>query len=271
MKKYIMTALLFISGSLNLLMAQTTEKKPSPQWWVNSSLNDTVDQYLFHVEGQYSYTKMSGAIEGEMQSGGARITVRKNIFTNHTDYMIDKMNLMIPSFGMKYNSEAHAFTDYLDVDITTLLYSEAGVIWERDNSLLIKNRYSFYAGAGLNGLISQKHYLKVLAALGRISQDYTIPVDNINVVKGAYSAFYLRQNYKYVMNQSLSLIEQAYYLTDMNHSNRYRMSVSVNLNIGIIEPVSLMLGYNYKYDKESELLGAVGKNITQTIGVNISL
>lgn len=272
MNRFFTMAVFIMCAALNLVKAQSTaEKKPLPQWWVNSSLADSVDEYLFHGEGQYSYAKMSGAIEGEMHAGGAKLTVRKDIFTNHTEYMIDKMNLMLKVQGMNYKTESQAFTDFLDVDITRLLYGEAGFIWERDNSLLINNRYSLYAGAGLNGMISEKHYLKILFAAGRINQDYTIPVDGINVVKGMYTAFYIRQNYKYVMDQRFSLIEQAYYLTNINHSDRYRMSLSLNLNVVIIQPVSLMLGYNYKYDRESELLGAVGKNTTQTIGISISL
>jgi hypothetical protein len=271
MKKYITTVLFIICSSLNFIMAQTaTEKKPSPQWWLNSSLADTTDQYLFHVEGQFSYTKMTGAIEGEMQSGDVRVAIRKNIFTHQTEYMIDKMNLMLESFGMNYSSESQTFTDYLDVDITRLLYSEGGFIWERDNSLLIKNRYSLYVGAGLNGLIFEQHYLKILVALGRIDQDHSIPVDDIDVVKGVYAAFYVRQHYKYVIDQRFSFMEQSYFLTNMNRSDRYRMSVSLNFSIGIIQPVSLIFGYTYKYDKESELLGAIAKNTTQTIGINVS-
>ena len=272
MHKSLTILLIIFCCSQNLITAQTTaEKKPSPQWWLNSSLADTVNQWLFHVEGQYSYTNMTGAIEGEMNSVVSRVVVRKNIFTHHTEYMLDKMSLALKSLGMNYAYESHAFTDYLDVDLTRLFYSEAGFIWERDNSIYIKNRYSWYAGAGLNGLIFEKHYLKVLVALGRINQEYTIPVDGFDVVQGAYTAFYVRQNYKYVMNERLSFIEQAYYLTNMTDAGRYRMSVGLNLSIGIVQPVSLVLGYTYKFDKESELLGAIPTNTTQTIGINISL
>jgi len=270
--KYLAAVLIIICSSLNFITAQSAaKKKPSPQWWLNSSLADKIDRYLFHVEGQFNYAKMTGAIEGEMQSGSAKIAIRKNIFTLQAEYIIDKINLTIKSFGMNYAAKLHAFTNYLDVGITRLLYSEAGFIWESDDSLLIKNRYTLYAGAGLNGLIFKKHYLKILIALGKINQYYTIPVDDIDVVKGAYSAFYVRQRYKYVIDQRFSFMEEAYYQANLNYSNRYRMGVSLNFSISIIQPVSLILGYNYKYDKESELIGAIAKNSTQTIGFNVSL
>jgi hypothetical protein len=272
MNKYLTILLIVVCGSVNLITAQTTgEKAPLPQWWLYSSLADSIDRFLFHVEGQYSYSKMSGSIEGETQSGAARVAIRKNIFTNHTEYMIDKMNLMLQALRMNYVTESQVFTNYLDVDLTRLLFGEVGFIWERDHSLLIKNRYSFYAGLGLNGLIFEKHYLKVLAAIGRIDQDYTIPVDNINVIKGAYTPFYMRQQYKYIIDQTFSVTEFAYYLADLNDADRYRMGLNLSLNILIVKPVSLVLSYAYKFDKESELLGAIPRNTTQTIGVNVSL
>lgn len=272
MKIYFTIILILVSGSLCMLNAQTiVEKKPSPQWWLYSSLNDSLDRFLIHVEGQYSYTKISGAIDGKMQSGGVRIAVRKNIITNHTEYILDKMDLTLKMLGMNYSTESQVFTDYINVDITPLLFAEGGFIWERDNSLLIDNRYSFYVGIGVNGLITEKQYLKILAAIGRISQDYVIPVDNIDVVKGSYEAFYFRQSYKYIIDQRLSVTEQAYYLTNLNSTERYRIGVNLSLSILIVQPVSLILSYAYKYDKESQLLGAIPKNTTQTISVNISL
>jgi hypothetical protein len=272
MKKYMIMVFIIICSSSNLLTAQTdTEKKPSPQWWMKSSLADTIDQLLFHGEGRYSYTKMTGAIEGEMHSGGAKIAIRKNIFTHQTEYVLDKMNLMLKSFGMNYISESHAFSDYLDVDITQLLFSEGGFIWERDNTLMLNNRYTWYIGVGLNSPIVENHFINILVALGRISQDYTIPVDNIDVVKGAYSALYFKQNYKYRLDQRFSFVEQAYLLANLNYSNRYRMSLNLNFNINIIQPVSLVLGYSYKYDKENELLGAIATNTKQSIGIEVSL
>jgi hypothetical protein len=272
MKKHLLTILFILCSCGIIVKAQTAAGgSPSPQWWLSSSLIDTADNYLFHFEGQYSYTKMTGSMDGETHTGGIKVALRKNIFTNQAEYAIDKMNLNIKMLGMYFASETHAFTDYIDIDITPLLFAEGGFIWERDNSLYIKNRYSWYAGGGLNGLIYEKHFLKLLVALGRIDQSYTIPVDDIDVVKGAYTAFYIRQRYKYQMDERLSILMQAYYLTNINQSERYRLSASMNLIIGIINPVSLVLGYSYKYDKEAELLKAGATNTIQSLGINISL
>ena len=271
MKKFILAILFIVSGCLSSTAAQTVEKKPSPQWWLSSSFADTVEQYLFHAEAQYSYTKMSGTIAGEMHSGKVSTAVRKSIFTLHADYFIDKTDLSLKSLGMNYLASSQAFTSYLDVDATPLLYGEGGFIWEKDNTLYLKNRYTFYIGAGLNGIIYKQHYLKILFAAGTINQQYTVPVGNFDVVKGAHSAFYIKQQYKYVINPILSFMEEAYYLNDIDYTNRYRLGVILNVRVIVAEPVALMLGYNYRFDKESELLGAIPKNTTQSIGVMLNL
>jgi Protein of unknown function, DUF481 len=272
MKKFITAFLIILCTSLNFISAQTSvEKKPSPQWWLNSALADTIDQYLFHVEANYNYSKMTGAMSGEIQSGSVNAVVRKEFITGHTEIYIDKTDLVIQSLGMNYNVASDAFTEYLDADITRLLYGEAGYIWERDNTLYIQNRNSWYAGLGLNGLICEQHYLKILFALGTVNQNYSIPVDFINVVKGAHSAFYCRQKYKYVITPVFSLMEDAYYLNYFDYSNRYRLGINLNFIIQVVKPLSIVIGYNYKFDKENSLLGIIPTNTTQTIGFNISL
>lgn len=272
MKKYFVVVLIIIYGSFAKMQAQAADdKKPLPQWWLGSSLADSTKGYLFHVEGQYSYTNMTGPIEGDMQSGGLKAAIRKGTFTNNIDYSMDKMNLKIQLLRMKYSTESQRFIDYLDIDITRLIYAETGVIWERDNTTLIKNRYSMYAGTGLNGLIAEKHYMKLLIAAGRINPEYSIPVDHIDVVKEAFQAFYIRQHYKYVPDRRFALMEDAYYFINMNKTNRYRMGVNLNMSICIVDPVSLVLGYSYKFDSEAELLGAIPKSTLQSIGLNVSL
>jgi hypothetical protein len=274
MKNYFIFVLITVCISLNISAQTAPEKKPSTQWWMGSALADSViDHFRFHVEGQYSYTKTTGMNEGEVQSGGGKSIIRNSIFTNHTEYMIEKTNMTSNVFGVisSYLTNSQVFTDYLDVDVTKLIYFEGGYIWERDNAYELENRNSIYLGAGLNGLIYDKHYLKLLLAYGDVNQDYMIPVDNYNLVKGAHTVFYIRQNYKLVMSPVLSFSEDSYYLTNTQQTERYRMGYGLNLSIMIIQPVSLYIGYNYRYDSEIEMVGLIGKNTVQTLGVNISL
>ncbi len=262
---------IMIFTSLNIIKAQSGAGKPPKQWWLQNSFADTVQGFLYHAEARYNYTKMTGNIAGEIQSGQVSAAVRRSIVTLNAIYFLDKTDIALKNFGMSYVSKSQTFTGYADVDLNAFLFCEGGFIWERDNMLYLRNRYTLYAGLGFNGNIHQKHYLKVLLAVGNIDQDYTIPVDNLDVIKGAHSAFYIRQHYKFIMNPVLSLMEEAYYLNEIKYSNRYRLGVIVNLNISVVKPVSLVLSYNYKFDKESELLGAVPTNTIESIGVMISL
>jgi len=274
MNKYFISVLIIICISFNITSPQTAkEKKTSSQWWLNNSLADTIDYFLAHVEAQYSYAKTTGMNEGEIQSGAAKLIIRKNIFTHHTEYMIDKTNMVSNTFGVisSYLTNLQIFTDYIDVDITKLVFCEGGYIWERDNSLVLQNRNSIYAGAGLNGLIYEKHYLKLLLAYGSVNQDYTIPVGHLNLVKGEHPVFYVRQNYKYVVNPIFSFIENTYYMINTHETKRYRLGFDLNLSIIIVKPVSLYLGYIYRYDREIDMVGLIGKNTRQSVGINISL
>jgi hypothetical protein len=266
--KIIIIVLIIICSLSDYLPAQTAASNIPPNWWLTHSIADTTTQYLYHVEVQYSYTKMTGAIEGEIQSGSGNLVIRKNIITLHTLYFLDKTRLSLK--GMKYSIVSHAFTGFLDVGITRLLYFEGGFIWERDNINYILNRYTLYTGIGLNSLLYKQHYLKVLFAAGRINQDYSIPVDNIDVIKGMHWAYYINQQYRFIMNSFISFIEQAYYFNNIGYSDRYRLGVILSLNIAVIEPVSFTLGYNYKLDKESEYLGGFPTNTRQMIGLHIS-
>ena len=167
MKKPLVLLVILLLGIVNAATAQTAPPhQPAPQWWFTSALADTTNRWLFHAEGQYSYSKMTGATDGETQSGGARVAIRKSIFTHQSVYKIDKMNMALKSLGMSYSTESQVFSDYLDVDITPLVYGEAGFIWERDNTILLKNRYTGYGGVGVNGVLFEKHSVNMLAAVG---------------------------------------------------------------------------------------------------------
>jgi hypothetical protein len=271
MKNFLASAVIIMCGMLNDVSAQTVpEKQPSPEWWLRSAKADSVERYLFHIEGTIGYSKMTGSTVGETHTGGGRAALRKNAVTLKSVYRIDKMSMSFPAMGLNYSSESQLFSTCLDVDVTPLLYGEIGGIWERDNTIFIKNRYSAYAGAGLNGMVSEKHFLDVLLAVGRIDQNYFIPVDGVDVVKGAYSAFYARQQYKLTLDERFSFVEQATYLTNLSYAKRYRISASLDVVIGILRPVSLVFGFTYKFDKESELLGAIATNTTQNIGIRVS-
>jgi hypothetical protein len=246
--------------------------KPHEKWWLQSSLADTTKSLLFHASGKYSYTKMKGALSGEMQTGDINLAERQRIITNFSAYGIDKMDLTlkVPT-AINFNTTSYYFTDYIDVDITKVLFGQIGFIWERDNILLIQNRYSYYSGLGLNLSLRKKLKLKSLFAAGRINQEYSIPVDNFNVIKEPYTAFYCVHNVDYTISPVISMSGQVFYFKDMDVSNRYRYGMRFNLMVGIAKHVNLVIGYNYKYDNENALLGIMPDFSTQNLGIEVSL
>jgi hypothetical protein len=272
MKRFILAIFWILIISSVMIFPQSNEKQRPSKWWLQSSQIDSTDSFLYHISGKYSFTKMNGVISGEMHSGYIDMVLRKSIFTNSSIYKIDKTNLKLINLNnLSFASTSHYFTDFLDVDFSKIVFSQFGFIWERDDAMLLANRYSFYAGIGLSTLLFEKLDMKSLFAGGRINQDYMIPVDNINVVKEPYTAFYFRQDFEYTINQSLSFSGQVYYFTNIHEKNRYRYGIGLDLSLGLIEHVNIVAGYNYKYDRENILLGIIPDNSTENIGVEISL
>jgi hypothetical protein len=250
------------------LNAQSPEK-----WWLQSSYADTVKKkILFHAGAKYSYTKMKGVLSGEMHVGDLTLVERKGHFTNFSACGIDKMDISLKGpTPIAFKSTSYYITDYLDADLSKVVFCQTGFIWERDDLLLIQNRYSFYTGIGTNFLLFKKLKLKSLVAMGRINQDYTMPVDNVDVIKGPYAAFYCKHNFVFTFTPTLSFLGNAFYFTDINDTKRYRYGTSLNLQIGIIKHINLVVGYSYRYDRELVLFGATPDYSTQNLGIEVSL
>ena len=267
-----LTYILFLTVIILTMVVPFEGYSKNPEkWWLQSARADTVETFLFHTSGRYSFTRMKGVISGDTHSGDINLVVRKNVFTNYSVYKTDKMDLSLKSsINLNYQTTAHYFTDYIDIDFSKVVYGQSGFIWERDDALLILNRYSVYAGIGFNTLLFKKFNIKSLFAFGRIDQEYIIPVDDLDVIKGPYSAFYFRQNYDLIINPNLSLSGQVHYFTDINEMDRYRYGADLNLRVSLVKHFNLIVGYSYKYDRENLLFGIIPENSMQNMGVELS-
>lgn len=157
------------------------------------------------------------------------------------------------------------------IGIFRVVFGQVGFIWERDDAMLIQNRYTYYAGIGSNVLLFEKLKIKSLLAGGRLNQDYIIPVDDLDVVKEPYTAIYFRLNYNYAITPDLSLSGQVHYFKNIEAKERYRYGINLHLSVALVRHINLIVGYNYKYDAENVLLGILPDNSMQNIGVEISL
>jgi hypothetical protein len=249
------------------LNAQSTEN-----WWLQSSLADTVTHLQFHASANYSYTRMKGIISGTMNSSKLTLVLRKGLFTHFSKYGIDKMDLNLKSaVHLNYSTKSEYFTDYVDFDLSRITFLEGGYIWERDNVLLLRNRNTFYGGIGLNSSILKKITLKSLLASGRVNQEYTIPVENLDISTKPYNAFYTIHDVVYKISPETFILGKVYYFLNLNDHNRYRYGWLMNLSVRVFKHVRLVAGYHYKYDRDLKLLGLLPDNSTQNIGIEVSL
>lgn len=270
MNKYLFVLILLVSG---LLFSGQLKAQSQVKWWLQSSLADSVKkELLWHASVKYSYTKMKGALTGVMNVGDMTLVERKGHFTHFSAYGINKMNLNLRGpVPIIFQSTSHYFTDYLDADLSRMVFCQAGFIWERDDLLLLQNRYSLYTGIGINVLLFKKLKWKSLVATGRIDQDYTIPVDNINVVKGPFAAFYCKHNFVFTIAPTVTFLGSLFYYTDIDAKDRYRLGSDLNLQVGIAKHINLVVGLNFKYDRELILFGVPMSNSAQNIGIEVSL
>lgn len=244
----------------------------SEKWWLKSALEDTVQNVQFYTSLNYNFSNTNSVIKNTTHFGVLNIVLRKNRITNIAAYSLNKMHIKLDvPIVLDYSTTAHYFTDFFDYDFTKVIYGQSGFIWERDNVLLLQNRYTFYAGLGVKQRLLKKLKTKTLFAVGRLNQDYTIPVDQIDVIKEPYYAGYIRFNYEYPINQKLSFSGQAVYFTNLTEKERFRYGINFDVQIELIKHVSLYLGYSYKYDKENERLGILPITSVQNIGIKFSI
>ncbi|MDD4921332.1 MAG: DUF481 domain-containing protein [Bacteroidales bacterium] len=254
------------------VMPLPVKAQSTDMWWQQSSLADSVRNLQFHAVGKYSLTRMQGVISGKMNSGDILLVTRKDIFTNSANGGFDLFNLNLKSINsLNYATKAYYFTDYLDVDVSKLIFAQLGFIWERDDALLLQNRYTLYGGLGINTSTFKKLKLKSLIAMGRIDQEYMIPVEEINVVKKPFTAFYTVHKGMYAIIPGVSLSGKFYYFIDLEEKDRYRYGYNLNLVVSLTKHLNLVVGYNYRFDKELVLLGLIPDNSMQNIGIEVSL
>jgi hypothetical protein len=241
-------------------------------WWLQSSMADSSKTLKIYASAGYSYSRMKGVISGKTNNGQGLLVLRKGIVTSYTGYAIDKMDMSLKSsVNLSYATKEQTLNDYLQVDIMKWLFFQGGMIWERNDAFLLKNRYSGYGGIGLTPSFFKTLKLKSLLAVGRVNQEYTIPVDNIDVIKVPYAAFYTSHDFQYTLSSKVSVTGNAHYFTNMGDLNRYRYGLSMNLRLNLMKHIKLIAGYRYNYDREYVLLGLMPDNSTRNFGIEVSL
>lgn len=255
-----------------VLFSQSEGKGHIDNWWSSSARLDSTDNFKFFARARYSYAKMKGVVSGELQSGDVFLAVRKGNFTNYSAYKIDQMDLSLESIvSLSYASTKHTLTDFITYDISKAFFAESGFIWERDEAMLLKNRYNLYAGLGVSTVLVKKLKLSTLVALGWIDQDYTIAIDDFDLIKKAHAAYHIKLNFNYMITPYLLFAGQGDYFNNINESDRHRFSVDFNLSVFLVKHLSLVVGYNHRYDKDNERLGLIPDNSTFKIGIEVSI
>ncbi len=252
----------------------------STQWWLKSPLDHTelYGQMLYHVEGSYSFSNMTGNIEGDVHKGQILNFLRYNAFSFHLNYMLDKYSITTYSDNSgnpkaaKTVTTDHQVAEFaVDYNISKYFNLETGIIWEMDQKQSVLDRWSYYAGVGYNHHFGN-HYLDFIVAGGMVDIDYTLPsieLDQYDVQREPDAYLFLIQSYSWAVTKGVMLKEQFQYFPNLSESQRYRYNIDLTMLFNVWEFLSVMIEHNRSYNNDATNVGVYNKDTKTLIGIQL--
>ncbi|NQU64083.1 MAG: DUF481 domain-containing protein [SAR324 cluster bacterium] len=127
---------------------------------------------LYHLQGGLSFTKLSGNLDATMYKGDATVLLRKKMFTSATQISSDYRKTDINITDKHTTVDKHSIHEGLSYALTNRLDLGCGIMWERDNAILLVNRLTYYAGGKGSVLTKPPVLMKVGAYLGYEDETY---------------------------------------------------------------------------------------------------
>jgi hypothetical protein len=143
-------------------------------WWKKSArlFNPLPEPVLYHLQGGLSFTKLSGNLDAKMYKGDATVFLRKKLFTSTTQISSDYRETDINITDKHTTVDKHSVHEGLSYALTNRLALGCGIMWERDNAILLVNRLTYYAGGKGSVLTKPPVLMKVGAYLGFEDETY---------------------------------------------------------------------------------------------------
>ncbi|MGE5480955.1 MAG: DUF481 domain-containing protein [Chloroflexota bacterium] len=281
-KSYLNTIVILIaaiSACSSMAFGQANSSYP---WWLSSSLTnpDTTDAVRYHAEGDFSFTNMSGNLEGTVYRGKILNFIRKGRVTGHLNYLADISDITKfadnsgdPHSASKIVTNKQIAEAAIDYDLTKVLFLEGGTVWERDINSAILNRYSYYGGLGINQVFEGKHFLNAVLAAGVADIEYDIPppytIDMFDVQKKPAAYLFFMQSYAWNVTEKISFQEGLRYYPNLSETKRYRYAAELRTNFAVWDFLSFFIGYDYAYDNDAKNVQAYSTDTKTMIGIKL--
>ncbi len=282
-------------GSQPAETSETGKAADLGEWWLRNPLTykPVPEQFLYHLEADYSWTRNTGNQTDDSHSLSALLTLRKKIFTYNLRYTFDKQNSAKrgnpPKQDMNVTlrkSTKHEIHNDFRVALTEHLFFSPGIFWLEDDYSQIKDRYTYYAGFGYALVPHPRLRVNVFGAYAYEELDY---IDDYHEVyklledweKEASAPdydpgtkrsklIYLYEDVRFYLTRSVALNHSMKYFRDTDDSDKYRWNFSVGADIKITEHILATFNYNEDYDNAPESIMGLRKRDT-SIGAGVKL
>ncbi len=258
------------------------EAIPDPQelgpWWLFSALKyePIYPKWLFHLQGSFTYTKLTGNTEGSIYGGAADFALRKNRYTTHLVYSLSKTDTSSEVEHSTTEDEKQLIFGREQIDLTKRLGITAGTSWERDSTLFLKDRFTHFTGLNVILFDVSKHFLQMAGYYGYDHTQY----DNARLTSVGYNTaediksdgVLLSQTYRANFTEQISLTERFGYMAIFDDDDSYRWRLTVTLNANLTKNVSVFANHLLKEEKTPLLetlkpFGAEKRDSETTLGI----
>lgn len=233
------------------------------EWWNQSAMaiDPRPEGIQHHMEGTISFTKLGGNVDAKWYKGDLKLVLRNNLVTSTTTFVMNDTDTRINIVGKaselyrsvveKYNAQ-----QAVGYDLTSRLSVGAGIAWERDNTILLANRSTYFGGAHYGVLVKPPILFKVGAFLGFEDNSYAETGLEGFFDPGSFPSSYKSLGYRVMANTTLlPLYPKAVLLGDfdflgyLKDSDYYHWTGGLTLQVQIVTGVSLTTRYQIRYEQ----------------------
>jgi hypothetical protein len=263
------------------------EAVPDPkelgEWWLKSAreYDPLYPNFLYHIEGDYSFTKLTGNTEATVQQGGAKLVLRMNIFPSWSVYNISKNKTTISTTNTTIETEAQGFFQSVSADLTKRFALDVGMKWSRDQTKYVENRYTYFGGVNAT-VLDAPIRLRVGAFYGLEDTSYMNDklgelVPGLEIPDYDSTGVLITQELMAPLSKNIIIMESADYLKHFEDDEIYQWNIEVTLSVQITPTISTYAMYKIAHDQNKivenpvqALQGYEEEDTTLSIGVNVS-
>ncbi len=250
------------------------------QWWLYSPLKyePMYPKWLFHAQGYFSYTKLTGNVEGVEYSSELESALRKNRYTTYVLFLLSKTETTESVGGGHTENEDLALMVIERFDLTKRFALNVGMTWERESDRFVKDRFTYFGGPSVLVFEFPRHFLRVGFYYGYDDTQY----DNDGLTSNGLPAsedlesdgVMFEQGYRLALTETLSFIESFQYLALFDDDDSYRWTFNPELNLQLTQHFSVFASYKMEEEKTPifkvvEPIGAEKRDTTFTLGVSV--